>query len=179
VLENNLRSGEIRRPVKAKASHTLQTHETGTRGILNMGLRGPLPEHILQRMSAKDRAMLGPGGLTAPEAITSAQKRWEREEQRIFARELNRLELPFCWHRTDKRSRATLGCPDFIVGCAGKTVWIEFKVEGGTLSDEQTKFSTCLSRQRLQLHICHGAAEAIKLIKNLAELCERSRPRRR
>ena len=129
-----------------------------------MGLSGPLPEHLLRCMDPKDRVHLGKAGLTAKEATAVAQKRLEREEQRIFARELTRLELPFCWDRTDKRTGATLGVPDFIVGVAGVTLWIEFKALGGTLSLEQTKFLIRLGRQRLALHVCRSAAEAIKLI---------------
>jgi len=129
-----------------------------------MGFSSPLPEHFLQRMSQKDRAMLGKGGLTVAEAAEAAQKRPEREEQRTFARELNRLDLPFYWHRTDKRTGATLGVPDFIVGVGGVTLWIEFKAPGGALSLEQTKFLIRLGRQCLALYVCRSAAEAIKLI---------------
>jgi hypothetical protein len=81
-----------------------------------MGLTGPLPEHVLRLMSARDRALLGKGGLTASEAIAMYNKRLEREEQRLFARELERFRLPYYWHRTDKRTGATCGTPDFIVG---------------------------------------------------------------
>jgi hypothetical protein len=129
-----------------------------------MGLSVSLPEHVLRCLEPKDRRLLGKAGLTAKEATAVAQKRLEREEQRIFARELTRLELPFYWHRTDKRTGATLGVPDFIVGVGGATLWIEFKALGGTLSLEQTKFLIRLGRQRLALHVCRSAAEAIKLI---------------
>jgi|SRR5262245_34514461 len=81
-----------------------------------MGLTGPSPEHVLRLMSARDRALLGKGGLTASEAIAMYNKRLEREEQRLFARELERFRLPYYWHRTDKRTGATCGTPDFIVG---------------------------------------------------------------
>ena len=129
-----------------------------------MGLTGPLPEHVLRLMSARDRALLGKGGLTASEAIAMYNKRLEREEQRLFARELERFRLPYYWHRTDKRTGATVGTPDFIVGVAGETLWIEFKAPGGVLSNAQIEFATRLGVQGLRLHICRSATEAVKLL---------------
>jgi hypothetical protein len=130
-----------------------------------MGITGPLPEHILRRMNKEDRAALGKVGLTASEAQAKCESRLERQEQRIFANECLRRELPFVWHRTDRKSAATLGTPDFIVGLDGQTLWIEFKAPGGILSLEQTKFRERLAEQQITLHICRGAAQAIALLK--------------
>lgn len=129
-----------------------------------MTITGPLPEHVLRLMSARDRALLGKGGLTASEAIAMYNKRLEREEQRLFARELERFRLPYYWHRTDKRTGATCGTPDFIVGVSGRTLWIEFKAQGGELSNAQIEFATRLGVQGLRLHICRSATEAVKLL---------------
>ena len=129
-----------------------------------MGITGPLPEHILRRMNKKDRAALGKAGQTAEEARMVCRTRMERTEQRLFAQELSRLDFPFVWHRTDRKTAATLGTPDFIVGLNGQTLWIEFKALGGALSYEQTKFLARLGRQRIALHVCCGAAEAIRLL---------------
>jgi hypothetical protein len=118
-------------------------------------------------MSPQDRALLGKGGLTAAEAVGKAQQRLEREEQRIFSRELNRLDLPFYWHRTDKPTGATAGVPDFIVGIGGATLWIEFKTAEGIFRDGQIQFARRLGVQGIALHICRSAAEAIELIKDI------------
>ena len=127
-----------------------------------MGFSGSLPDRILKCMSARDRAGLGKAGITSHAAIAKAEQRLERDEQRIFSRELVRRSLPFYWHRTDKRTGATVGTPDFIVGVAGETLWIEFKAPGGVLSNAQIEFATRLGAQGLRLHICRSATEAIK-----------------
>ena len=129
-----------------------------------MGFSGSLPDRILKCMSARDRAGLGKAGITSYAAIAKAEQRLERDEQRIFSRELVRRSLPFYWHRTDKRTGATVGTPDFIVGVAGETLWIEFKAPGGVLSNAQIEFATRLGAQGLRLHICRSATEAIKLL---------------
>jgi|SRR6516225_7454843 hypothetical protein len=136
-----------------------------------MSLGAVLPENILKCLSPADRAKLGVGGLTAAEAVAKANKRLEREEQRIFAGALTRWELPFYWHRTDKPTGAIAGLPDFIVGLAGKTLWIEFKAKGRLLSPEQSLFRARLGAQGVTLHIVHDAAEAIRLVKIENESC--------
>jgi hypothetical protein len=116
-------------------------------------------------MDPRDRAPLGPSGLTAAEAVSEAARKLERSEQRTFAQELTRRDLPFYWHRTDKPTGAVQGVPDFIVGLKGRTLWVEFKTAEGVFSDAQIQFAQRLGAQGIALHICRNAAEAIKLIK--------------
>jgi hypothetical protein len=116
-------------------------------------------------MDSKDRAPLGAGGLTAAEALSASARKLERSEQRIFARELVRRDLPFSWHRTDKPTGATAGTPDFIVGVGKVTLWIEFKTAAGVFSNAQIQFARRLGAQGIQLHVCRSATEAIALLK--------------
>jgi hypothetical protein len=118
-------------------------------------------------MDPRDRAPLGPSGLTDAEAISEAAVKPERQEQRTFARELVRGDLPFYWHRTDKPTGATAGTPDFIVGVGGQTLWIEFKTDIGVFSDAQIQFARRLGAQGITLHICRSAAEAIEVVKRV------------
>ena len=92
--------------------------------------------------------------------------RLERVEQREYASWLTLKDMPFVWHSTAKRSTANLGTPDFIVGVAGVTLWVEFKRVGFKLSADQEKFRQRLEKQRIFLYVCHTGFEAIKLTKS-------------
>lgn len=102
------------------------------------------------------------GFLTPPKGNRAARS--EKREQSLFANDCLRKGLPFCWHATNSRSKATPGTPDFWCGKDGKGYWIEFKAAGGKLSPEQELFKEKLQAQSLQLHVVYSAAEAIKLI---------------
>ena len=111
------------------------------------------------------RKSLGKAGRTYAEASADGYRKFEREEQRLFSRELNRLELPFYWHRTDKPTGANAGVPDFIVGVNGVTLWIEFKAEGsGRMGPAQARFQELLARQKIKYHLVFSAKEAIELL---------------
>jgi hypothetical protein len=101
----------------------------------------------------------------------------ERDEQAQFANYCLLHQYPCVWHSTHKRSTGTVGCPDFIVGVNGVTLWIEFKREGGTLSDEQKEFGRKLETQGMRLYVVYSAGEAIELVNNcITPTNERSRP---
>ena len=120
------------------------------------------PDHLLKLMDPRDRPP-GNAGLTAAEAGQAGDERLERDEQRIFARWCQSHQLPFVWHSTAHRTKASVGCPDFIVGLRGVTLWIEFKRPGGKLSADQEDFQIRLAGQKITLHICRSASEAIEL----------------
>jgi hypothetical protein len=99
-------------------------------------------------------------------------------------------KIPFCWHATDTRSKATPGTPDFRVGVAGRGMWIEFKRDDScALTPEQEQFRLACEAQHIEWHLVYSAAEAIAIVQKadagespqlrrpLATLTERAAPR--
>jgi hypothetical protein len=103
----------------------------------------------------------------------------ERKEQASFANWLllqnskGRL-IPFVWHSTHTRSRATPGTPDFWVGINRRSIWFEFKRDySSTLSPEQDAFRLCCVAQQIEWYVVYSAHEAIKFVEDAdAILCE-------
>jgi hypothetical protein len=132
--------------------------------------RSEITEKLIDLMSPEDQRLFRPAvhqdDLTAPpyQPPPRSQVDLERVQQREFASWLTLEGYPFCWHRTDKKSTGTLGCPDFAVGVCGITMWIEFKRPGYRLSPDQEKFKEKLERQKIDYHLVYSADEAIKLI---------------
>jgi hypothetical protein len=144
-----------------------------------MGVRLSLSPHLLSLMNNDDRARYG-GGAT-PETQSSrihvdtsnrSHKRdaTERKEQGTFASWLllqnnNGRRIPFVWHATNSRSKATPGTPDFFVGVNGHALWIEFKRDGSCkLTPEQEEFRLGCEAQRIEHHVVYSAAEAIAIV---------------
>lgn len=94
--------------------------------------------------------------------------RLEREEQRLFASDCLRKGYAVVWHSTAHRSKASLGCPDFIIGVRGITLWIEFKRAPNGLSEDQRKFKEILEAQGISYCIVYSCDEAIKLVEAVA-----------
>jgi hypothetical protein len=85
-------------------------------------------------------------------------------EQANFAVECKARGWRAVWHRTDKRSTANRGCPDFIVAAHGQTFWIEFKRPGEDLRPDQRAFAKQLAQNGIQMHVVNSASEAVALI---------------
>jgi hypothetical protein len=141
-----------------------------------MGIRVETAPHLLRLMSVEDQQRYG-GQLNL--ATTAAVPRLnsdpapkrdadERKEQSVFANWLMLQDLPFVWHRTDKRTGCNVGCPNFIAGIQGRTYWIEFKRRGFKLSPDQEKFRQRLEAQSIRLHLCYSAAEASQTVQEAA-----------
>ena len=62
-----------------------------------------------------------------------------------FIAYLQRWQIPYIYHRPDRRSGITKGHPDFTVLWQGKAFLIEFKVPTGKLSLDQIKRQELLS----------------------------------
>ena len=129
---------------------------------------GVMPNNrILELMEPKDRAdRAGRAGRTAAQTPTRGALRLEREHQRVVANYCHLEDLPFIWHATNARSRATIGTPDFIIGLRRGTLWLEMKLPGQKLSADQEVFRAVLRAQGITLHIAYSDDEAIKLIKS-------------
>lgn len=128
-----------------------------------MGVKGPFNEQFLLRLDPEYRK--GHKELrTYAEASAQGQAKLEREEQRLFSSELLRRELPFYWHSTAHKTKATPGVPDFVIGLNATTVWIEFKAPGGRMSDEQLAFAERLRQQKQNFHLVYSCKEAIEIL---------------
>ena len=94
----------------------------------------------------------------------------ERREQGEFANWLllqnsQGRKIPFVWHATHTRSKATPGTPDFWVGINGRSLWIEFKRdESCKLSPEQNEFRLACEAQQIEWHVVHSAKQAIQIM---------------
>jgi VRR-NUC domain len=125
---------------------------------------------LLKLLSPEDQKTYGPGIHPPDDPHPPAKTdKLEKDEQRSFANWLLLHELPFVWHSTAKRSTATPGTPDFIVGVNRVTLWIEFKREQAELSSDQEKFKALLERQKIRYYVCYTAFEAIQLLAQFAE----------
>jgi hypothetical protein len=139
-----------------------------------MGVDLASASHLTRLMSAEDAARYGvvTGATNTNIANKTSHKRPadERREQADFANWLllqnsQGRKIPFVWHATHTRSKATPGCPDFYVGVNGRSIWFEFKRdESCKLTPEQDEFRLACEAQRIEWHIVHSAAEAIEIV---------------
>jgi len=97
----------------------------------------------------------------------------EKKEQSSFAnwvllqnsKRSSLEQIPFVWHATNSRSKATPGTPDFWVGINGHSLWFEFKRDYSCqLSEEQEKFRLACHCQRQEHFVVYSAEEAIKRV---------------
>ena len=131
--------------------------------------------HLLRLMSPEDQARYGVVPDTAP-ALRLDRSRLpkagtaEKKEQASFANWLllqnsKGRKIPFSWHATHTRSKATPGTPDFWVGINRHGVWIEFKRDYSCkLSPEQEEFRVCCAYQNIEWHVVYSAHEAIQIV---------------
>jgi hypothetical protein len=150
-----------------------------------MGVRASQSPHLLRLMSVEDQQRYG-GQLnlvTTPAVSQLNQDRSpkrdadERKQQGEFASWLQLQnskgrKIPFCWHVTHTRSKATPGTPDFFVGVAGRGLWFEFKRNDTCkLTPEQEEFRSACETQRIEWHLVHTAQQAIDIVEQAAAVC--------
>ena len=129
--------------------------------------RSELTPEMLAKMSPEDQARYAPEARPSfeedphPPPVTD---RLEREEQRQFANWCLLHLYPCVWHSTAHRSKASLGCPDFVLARKGATWWLEFKRAPNGLTEDQRKFKELLEAQSIKYFIVYSCDEAIKLI---------------
>jgi len=90
-----------------------------------------IPQHIIDRMNAEDRAALGQR--SSAEARANAIAKDERELQKQIASYLRLLKL---WHvqsRMDRKTSNTVGTPDFLFPYKGKNDerarWVAWEIK--------------------------------------------------
>jgi hypothetical protein len=129
-----------------------------------MGFRiDQLTDRMRCLMSAEDQQAISPKDSSIGAPSRKKTDTLEREEQSVFANHCLRKGYAFVWHSTAHKTKASLGCPDFIVAVAGTTLWIEFKRPGGRLSTDQADFRNRLLANRALYWVVYSAAEAIAL----------------
>ncbi len=80
---------------------------------------------------------MGKAGLLADEAKEKGLARVERELQSEIVQYLNLRGIQVLWHRTDKKSHATIGWPD-LTFCKDGVPWgIEVKSDAGRVHPSQ------------------------------------------
>jgi VRR-NUC domain-containing protein len=113
-------------------------------------------------MSPEDRAHFAPE-VAEPEKPKPPMT--ERKEQGTLWNWLLQHSYLASWHRTDRRTGAVLGVPDFIIPLRnGITVWMELKIAGGRLSKEQEQFRDYLRANGHHYYLCFSADEAIRIL---------------
>jgi hypothetical protein len=126
-------------------------------------------------MSPEDQARFGVVPDTAPAPQLDRQPTPktttdERKQQSDFANWLllqnsEGRRIPFCWHATHTRSKASPGTPDFWLGSSGRSLWIEFKRDRSCkLTREQEEFRLACETQGIEWHLVYSAQEAIEIV---------------
>lgn len=125
-----------------------------------------LPNHILEKLPAAERAKLGKAGMTAAEANAAFVARNERQLQRQIHNELMRRGI---WHdldATNKRRTGTLGTPDFLFSINGRACALEVKFEGGRLRPEQEEAIRQMTANGWRVTVVRTLQDAIAFIKS-------------
>jgi hypothetical protein len=141
-----------------------------------MGVRVQMSQHLLRLMSAEDRdryeivvADTDPA-LQLDRPSSRKVTTDERKEQGVFANWLllqngEGRRIPFCWHVTHTRSKASPGTPDFWIGVAGRGLWFEFKRDDSCkLTPEQKEFRDCCVCQGIEWYLVHSTQQAIEIV---------------
>jgi len=123
-----------------------------------------LPEHVLRCVAPEDRAKLGKAGLTAAEAADKCAARAERNLQSEMVQYLNYQGIAVLWHRTDKKSHATVGWPD-LTFCKDGVPWgIEVKTDAGRVRPEQHECMRQMAMNGWQVAVVRSFQEFHKLV---------------
>lgn len=125
-----------------------------------MKLPAVLPENILNKISPEDRKSLGKAGLTREDCEKRAQVKNERELQRLIVGYLGTKGLEVLWHRTDKKSHATLGWPDLTFAAKGKAICWEVKWDKGKLSEAQELMAQRLKKNGWRFSVIRSFEQA-------------------
>jgi hypothetical protein len=140
-----------------------------------MGVRVEQISHLWKLMSPADQAQYG----AVPKMVSCAcdapkpspkRDADEKKQQGDFASWLSLQnskghKIPYVWHATHTRSKATPGTPDFWVGINTRGIWFEFKRDSSCrLTREQEEFRSACEAQRVEHHVVHSSQQAIELV---------------
>jgi hypothetical protein len=151
-----------------------------------MGVHIQMAPHLLKLMSPEDQERYGINpDLWEPKSTAPDPKLdphppaksggSEKKEQDSFANHMleknNKRgpneQIPWVWHATHSRSKATPGTPDFWVGINRRSIWLEFKRDYSCeLSPPQEVFRLACEAQQIEHHVVYSAWEAIKIVED-------------
>lgn len=94
----------------------------------------------------------------------------ERGIHEAFIAWLRKLEIPYVYHRADKKSGIQSGWPDFTVLWCSHCVCIEVKTEKGRLSKDQKRVIAFIRKSGNRVEICRSCEQCVEAVKNI--LCE-------
>jgi hypothetical protein len=107
--------------------------------------------------------------LTQVEASAKAQRKLEREEQRMLANWLRIQEeagiLVYDWSRTDRRATNRRGMPDFRIYRQGRALFGEMKLDGAKLSCDQIDMHDKFMRAGTEVKVWSSADVAIRIVR--------------
>lgn len=93
----------------------------------------------------------------------------EEELQNQIAQYLRLKELPFFRQRMDKRTTGTVGWPDFSYVFQGKACFMECKMPGNDLTEEQRQVQFELVAAGAHYRIVYSLAEAVQAVHDAME----------
>ena len=118
-----------------------------------------LPQAFRRCMTSETRKQLGTP--TTSDVVQKQQKIAEKEMHRQFEQWLNLKGVPYCHSRMDRASTIQVGWPDFTLCRNGIVILIEFKAEGGSLSEDQVAVIGRLRDNGNDVLVTTSVAEAI------------------
>lgn len=130
-----------------------------------------LTDNMVALMSPKDRKLIGLK--TRQEHLEKQEAKSERQLQRQIVQYLRLRGIEPLWHRTDKRSHATIGWPDITAAVKVHGIpmplGIEVKFGTGTLSREQTDMHARLqaSPNCWRIVVIRNFTEVVDLLREL------------
>lgn len=130
-----------------------------------------LPDHVLRLMRPEDRPK-GSAGMLSSEAQIRYQKTQEKRMHEEFEQWLGhrRHELYWDHSRMDRATRNRVGHPDFVLQRQGRVLNIEFKAEGGKLSEKQSEVHAWLTAIGSVVNVCFSSGDAIRITKETFSL---------
>lgn len=126
-----------------------------------------LPNSILTKMNAKDRASLGRAGMTAEEAESAFVAKTEADLQTLIQTMLQRNGVYVVRQRMDKRSNVKIGCPDLLFSVNGTPVAWEVKLPGKKPRPEQIDALASMSRNGWQTAVVTSYDKALSIYREL------------
>jgi hypothetical protein len=127
-----------------------------------MGLQGPLPDHILDKIPKADRPQ-GKAGKTTRELAEWKEFDLERAHHKMFWNYCLLKDITVDYHNPTRKTTNTRGWPDFPCYKNGRVLFIEFKKPSGKLSQEQEEVRRELERQGFKYVVVYAASDAIEI----------------
>lgn len=134
-----------------------------------MGYKGVIPDAMLRRMPAAERAAMGKAWQTYEQGLAKLAAREEKELQRQVAALLRMHGIEANIARMDRRTTNVVGWPDATFAAHGKAVAFEMKRPGESLRPEQEQVRAKLVAEPngWRYYVIHTVAEAVAALREL------------